>query len=666
MKNLSYSFTTKAMICLALILAFCFPGFSNAQSSNFDGESMKKPVYDKISQDRENIIGHQVQEFKSNGNSIQAPEFYVIDSLQNAFSFFSSEQEPLIYHPETETLVMIKRGPDSREVSETNLDNLFLRTSNDWGETWTEPLLIYDYEDPANSVPIGMRARYPSVFPFIFDTELAFLYSSPLHDGDPNDGLDWDGVVTGVNVPELETQVNFFVANSSDRMTFNDVEFNWSTGSYVRGGIIEGTPYMFAVGELYPQTPPIKNDSFYVNSNLAYRRTADFENFNIKIPEPWSTDNFHPVGNENSRSNTVAGLKFASEEENSPGKMYFAAFGNFKGRPINNRPTVGYSVSEDYGETWGDFEVFDFQLARDYAQAQGVNPDSVTFSYRSNDFVVHNNGDLSFALQFERSNNADNGFSQIVEVYTKNGQWGIRKIADKNPVWLPMWDDENQQSNLGSNQLDYEVQVSRTVDGSALLAKWVDIQGYQYNTGDQTFTFEHTDIFIASRSLTSNDWEVRNLTDNPEALYRTTWIPGLLPNNLEGIPLIQIASKPGSSEPIPVRNPFIPQYVTIAHFNVVVGVEDQIDRIGSMDLKVYPNPVKDNATLQLFNNDGVNDVKVSLRNVLGQEIKLLYDGKISSGVKTFNVNTRDLPAGTYYCTILASGQKFTKMITIVK
>src|SRR5690606_6604037 len=74
---------------------------------------------------------------------IQNLTYTVVDSLVNAFSFFSEDAQPFVYKPETGTLAMIHRGASDLTTTPgatSDKDNIYITVSNDWGMTWPTKL----------------------------------------------------------------------------------------------------------------------------------------------------------------------------------------------------------------------------------------------------------------------------------------------------------------------------------------------------------------------------------------------------------------------------------------------------------------------------------------------------------------------------------------------
>jgi hypothetical protein len=79
-------------------------------------------------------------------------------------------------------------------------------------------------------------------------------------------------------------------------------------------------------------------------------------------------------------------------------------------------------------------------------------------------------------------------------------------------------------------------------------------------------------------------------------------------------------------------------------------------------LAVYPNPVKDNATLKLYAPEAGSG-KIALFNSLGAVV-LEKQVQLTEGNNTIQVNTAALPAGVYFCNFITEAGTVTKRIVV--
>jgi len=74
---------------------------------------------------------------------------------------------------------------------------------------------------------------------------------------------------------------------------------------------------------------------------------------------------------------------------------------------------------------------------------------------------------------------------------------------------------------------------------------------------------------------------------------------------------------------------------------------------------VYPNPFRDQGTISIQVDQPIN-IQIFLVNLLGQQVKTIVDSFHLSGTFNYQIDASDLPAGVYYCRILA-GDKSTSI-----
>ncbi len=79
----------------------------------------------------------------------------------------------------------------------------------------------------------------------------------------------------------------------------------------------------------------------------------------------------------------------------------------------------------------------------------------------------------------------------------------------------------------------------------------------------------------------------------------------------------------------------------------------------------YPNPFNPTTTIS-FNIPEASNVRLTLYNILGQEIKTLVNESKEAGVHTVNFNASDLNSGLYIYKLEANGLTQTRKMTLVK
>ena len=85
--------------------------------------------------------------------------------------------------------------------------------------------------------------------------------------------------------------------------------------------------------------------------------------------------------------------------------------------------------------------------------------------------------------------------------------------------------------------------------------------------------------------------------------------------------------------------------------------------IKSDAINVYPNPAKETATV-IFELERASDVKITLVDMSGKDIVVVYNGFAPAGMFTETFGTAHLPSGVYLLNVSVSGDNTTKKIII--
>ncbi|ROL55993.1 T9SS C-terminal target domain-containing protein [Bacteroidetes/Chlorobi group bacterium Naka2016] len=586
----------------------------------------------------------------------QAVNFQILDSLANAYSYFTESQQPFVYIPEIGQLITIKRGywdidKHPEYIGDNTKNNLFIRYSTDWGMSWSDPMLVYKVE--SGSQYFNWYARYPSVYAFNYEGDIAYVYTAPC-----TNGSGWIGFVNG-----LYYQGSYFPSFSKSFTWKDGNRYNWGgTDSRIVGGMDNDQPYAMAVGTIMIEGGlPLT-----LTSHLGYRRTNDFDKWTEVIPPQWEASKFKvPVSTDDSaRTSLIAGFKFAKD-----GNLYMAAYANFESSPLN-RFFFGVSRSEDLGKTWTDFDIAPPELFDSYLQQFGLSTSLITWSLPQ--FVPLGNDNYSFLVNINEDTTQtfrlyEEALHQLVEVYKQNGVWGVRKVADLSGYVLAY------VAPTSTNQLGEESQLVATVDGNYLLAKWVDFVDVVVN--DTTYRRATNDIFVAARNINSNEWsQAKNITESFD-YDRITWVPDKIPNDLKNIPLLKLISIPIEGESdvdARIRQRMldtVPQYVMLGFFDaddiIALDVPEQSAPISEIsNIKVYPNPASDVGYVE-FTTDTQIPLTISLYDIYGRKIGDLFKGNTFTGVQGISFKTSGLASGVYNVVIEVNGQKISKAINIV-
>ena len=81
---------------------------------------------------------------------------------------------------------------------------------------------------------------------------------------------------------------------------------------------------------------------------------------------------------------------------------------------------------------------------------------------------------------------------------------------------------------------------------------------------------------------------------------------------------------------------------------------------------VYPNPSVNQATLNFSLNRSFDNVRVAVQTLSGKTLQVINTGSLSEGNQSVNVNTSELPAGSYIYTITTDNVNFSGALQVVK
>lgn len=85
----------------------------------------------------------------------------------------------------------------------------------------------------------------------------------------------------------------------------------------------------------------------------------------------------------------------------------------------------------------------------------------------------------------------------------------------------------------------------------------------------------------------------------------------------------------------------------------------------ALGLKLAPNPTTENTTLSLNLNKSM-DIKVSVVDVVGKEVKAVFDGNMTSGSQNLSISTQNFANGMYFVRISANGNSTTLKLVVNK
>jgi hypothetical protein len=577
----------------------------------------------------------------------------VFDSLGNSYSYFYLlTNKAFVYDKISGRYITIKRGfyqtgtePAGEPPNSKN--DVFVRWSDDLGKTWDEQVLVYNHKEWGFG-----EGRYPSVYGFEYDGTFSVGFCIPL----VNEAVgEWYGHAWGFWNSDYDA-----VVSHDQSLTVDGSAFSWSTDNRVYcEGMGDDIVYQ-SVSEI---TPVAGTETISNANNIAYRKSANLTTPEKVVPPQWASNVFREVDEPGSgRFNQQVGFGPIAGDD-----MYMAVYGNFIVESvIKNKPAV--SISNDKGDTWSDFNIIPNSVIDVYAEIEHnitiENPgDSIIFDWQTKSFVMLPNGDFSYIMKALIANYGERS-TKIVEVYNEGGRWGIRTIADITGAYI-VYADVTTTAGDRVNPSDIELQGAVSFDGTKIVAKWVDLIGYDPEMGN----FETTDVFVATREVGKSDWSEKMNITNSDEIDRSTMLPDFVPNDLKDIPLLKMRTIDYSTNPEEVRtaqfNAGDPQHLVVGHFDTEVSVEDQNESKSFAIKRIYPNPADQEATI-LFTTDGYGSCTVDIYDVMGKKLQQNLVNNLSAGERFITLNTSTLPVGTYYVSLRLNGQSITEIMNVIR
>lgn len=581
--------------------------------------------------------------------SAAAPEWRFIDSLGNAFSFYSNGADPFTYDGRLNVLALAKRGAPQQEGAG---NRVWIYASTNLGLTWAAP--FGPITDPT-AAGAG-SARYPSVLVNPTHStnpgEYFYYYNAPMVVGP-----DWVAHAAGLLAQDGQEVIQQTLAGPIGEATWSsdarniettDGAFVISAGSVSNNGI--GVRRMdLSSGAMTQSIPPA------------------LDNSNFIVPGP------------NERTSTVAGIG-----TDASGGIHLLIWARTAAgdAAVGDSMAMPYiSKSTDNGLTWSPMMMLPGAMLASYVTTEGFDiVDSSFIGWGPAGFAVL--GPDRYSIVFPYINIKFGGpRHQLLEARYNAGNWNIFKITDMN-LYAPL---DNGDGDFEGQQVQNEVQMVKTVDGNTLVVKWNQLISYitdgdidGKDAADKPDTFTTTDVFVVSRATTQGTWsEPKNVT-NSEELDRLTWIPtNVIPNDLTQLPLLEVQAVIDEVEDTTQLEKWVDgQQVLVDRTQLVfvtnvdatpvpssapIAGEATASRIGS----IAPNPSAGAAIVTVSVAKGGNG-SIELWNALGERIAVLADGNLRTGTSSYAIPGAELPVGAYYVALKIDGQTITQPFSVVR
>ncbi|MEI8278405.1 MAG: T9SS type A sorting domain-containing protein [Bacteroidota bacterium] len=98
---------------------------------------------------------------------------------------------------------------------------------------------------------------------------------------------------------------------------------------------------------------------------------------------------------------------------------------------------------------------------------------------------------------------------------------------------------------------------------------------------------------------------------------------------------------------------------------IVTGVTKQLSTNFDVHLAIFPNPFTTQATVR-FDLNKESNVSIQLLDEMGKQVMSIANEHMYPGEKSYKVNSGNLPAGVYYCTLTLGTMHETKRLVLVR
>lgn len=552
----------------------------------------------------------------------------IVDSMANAFGPANSGSKPIVYDPGTGVVAVIHRGASPYALGS---GQLWYNISHDGGTTWRRVSEL-NSGNPNN-------LRYPSASIMnassSSDTGDALLvWGAPNLDGP---GGTFGGSTYGVDAPLGGASPFAAVDDGPDTLL----------GSNMSVWTAPGSPWIYwATTDRDPVTT--------TRGDFHLWRTTDYITVNSVIPATWNdiTPNF-----ENALGYIVG--------KGTSNAVYFAVHGLFGGDTSALAFNGGYSKSTDNGVTWSDWS----RPRPDWMAATGLDP-----RYDLMDYVQPPGGTVAYTSDFAVDANERGHFVHAVvdSPWLGDSERGLLEIYETGTGWGYKWITQamNELTRLDYpdpagtlDQTRNAPQLSVSEDGQVLALLWVD-------GASTAATDTLTDIWFSYRKIDAANWSTpENLTNTPNLAELLLHQSPVFKSNGGGSYTLFLGRS------YQIGDPSYPNLFNTAKTNFYLGTHTfSVTGTGVDDTYLpaqfevrqnYPNPFNPSTRIS-YVLPARTEVRVSVFNILGQEVAALVNEVQEEGVHSVDFAGTSLSSGVYLYRVSAGEDVQTRRMLLLK
>lgn len=684
----------KQFLCLIAVSAICSLSALGQISKPIIWGNMPKASYSPVNDHKRGLLASPITDVKSGGvlQATFANRFIVDDGN---FTYFQPNTYPIAYEPVSNTLGIIHNSIFGG--SGTIGDTLVMYYSTNGGNSW------------------AAKSKVLNISPIDYDGMPQLAFVNPNNSG--FSGVNYFALTQ--NYPKSNNyrrnSVNLYYIPSDDALvklpyngplTNNPSGYLWGSASLVGYTTSSKNGFLYAGRLAVPDQSTIQYGQYGILSVKG--QIVDDADVIGTIPSTWGNSQFRPAP---ATSSSYNGPMYSDVD--SDGNIYAITNAIFADDQDHRVPA--FSKSTDMGKTWTTFVRMPASALTTYATSRGgdfLYSPSNQAAYEQDAFVVTGVNKFSYFYRVGVAKGSGQDAKpvglDIIEVYHDNGNWGIRQVANfnGNPTMYYYSDSLSKLNGYtktiteeSDSPLGNELQVAKTADGNDIVLKWID-----YNVGigpivvspAQTFmrrndngdleektldTIYTTDIFVSYRSLSQSSWNTAVNVTNDKYFDKGTKMPTIVPS-ATSIPIMAlrfITDNQWTSTRQDVqmwKNTPDEYFSMIPNMDHNIGValvsaktspvEETTENSASTFTmsSIAPNPVADNAEVS-FNSSISGIAQLNIVNTLGEKVMNVYEGAIQPGVHGFNIDSANLPSGSYIVSLTINGKTQTRTLNVI-
>ncbi len=296
---------------------------------------------------------------------------------------------------------------------------------------------------------------------------------------------------------------------------------------------------------------------------------------------------------------------------------------------------IVFDKSTDQGETWLDSDIF-------VSDQPGGRPFPVPGIYRGGTLPM---------ITCDVSGGPYNGTIYINWPDLRNG-------TDDADIWL-------SKSTDGGNIWSDLKRVNNDPPGNHQLFPWLAVDQKNGNIycvfyDRRNYDDNRTDVYLAFSGDGGESFNNHRISETPfipnSSVFMGDYSVVFADNNI--------------IRPVWARmdDSHVTVWTSIINYELITDVEEYPSEISPRGLNIsaiFPNPFNSFTTIE-YSIPGEGKITLKLHDILGREIQTLFAGNKGRGIYQYKLDTKNMPSGVYFVSLLFEGSFKTKKMIVLK